>query len=87
MPVQGNDGAQQQSSLGLRQSQWSIKAIALAAGGLLAAIWLVLAAFRSLTGGSVPSMSTIKTTVSLEQSIFNKTLGVCMSMSTGESER
>jgi len=79
MPVQGNDATQTPSSLGLRPSQWSIKAIALAAGGLLAAIWLVFAAFRSITGGSVSSLSTMKSTVSLEQSIFNETLGVCMS--------
>jgi len=79
MPVQGNDGAQTPSSLGLRPSQWSIKAITLAAGGLLAAIWLVFAAFRSITGGSVPSLSTMKSSVSLEQSIFNETLGVCIS--------
>jgi hypothetical protein len=78
MPVQGGDGTQTQSGLGLRPSQWSIKAITLAAGGLLAAVWLVFAAFRSVMGGSVPSLSNVKSTVSLEQSIFNETLGVCM---------
>jgi len=84
MPVQGNDGSQSCSSLGLRPSQWSIKAIALAAGGLLSALWLVFAAIRSITRGSGPSITIVKSTVSLEQSIFNETLGVCVSWIHGQ---